>query len=397
MSVDVSWLDNLTLAELETDADQIFSRLRKEAPIAWIPALNAWIATTWSHCREIAEDAEHFRGGTSPAHDRVFGQPNVLSAEGQTHGELRRVIDPPLRPRAFKSTLDTTVRAAVRARLDELAGRTHVDLLADYFEPVSVRCVADRFGFTHISTDRLQRWFHSLSHAAARGLVDPEAYKGGDAAAAEIREVVADMVERLRSQPDESAISHWLHDGMPGGEVRGIEHMLPSLLIILLGGLQEPGHACGSTFLGLTTRPEQLGRVVENPALLPKAVAEGLRWLSPLFSGASRVPNRDIELSGVRLRQGDTVWLCYGSANHDEAEFGRPEIYDLDRPAHGHLAFGTGRHACSGSAFAPQIARIALEELLARHPRIRLEPDHEIIVRGWMFRGATQLPVRMSR
>ncbi|WP_445521392.1 cytochrome P450 [Streptomyces sp. NEAU-174] len=143
------------------------------------------------------------------------------------------------------------------------------------------------------------------------------------------------------------------------------------------------------------TRATPSGR--GESGLAPKAVAEGLRWLSPLFSGASRVPDRDMELADVRLRQGDTAWLCYGSANHDETEFDRPEIYDLDRPAHGHLAFGAGRHVCSGSAFAPQIARIALEELFARHPRIRLEPDHEIIVRGWMTQGTTELPVRMPR
>ncbi|EXU62404.1 hypothetical protein Z951_41770 [Streptomyces sp. PRh5] len=66
MAVDVGWLDNMTLAELETDADHVLSRLRKEAPIAWVPALNAWIATTWRHCHKIAEDAEHFRGACAP-------------------------------------------------------------------------------------------------------------------------------------------------------------------------------------------------------------------------------------------------------------------------------------------------------------------------------------------
>ncbi|WP_063052500.1 cytochrome P450 [Nocardia arthritidis] len=398
MSTDThAWLQTLTPADLDRDAEAIFTRLRREQPVAWTPALGAWIATTWRHCMQIAEDAANFHGGTSPAHDRLFGCPNVLGAEGHTHQRLRSVIDPPLRPRAFRAILDSAVRAAARTELSTLAGRDHAELMADYFEPVSVRCVADRFGFADVPTARLRDWFHDLSYSAAHGVADPDAFAPGDAAKTEISAVVAAMVDRLSAAPDDSAISHWLHDGMPAGHTRDIDSLFPSLLIILLGGLQEPGHACGSTFLGLTTRPDQLHRVATQPSLLPKAIAEGLRWMSPLFTGAARVAVTDIEIAGARIRRGDTVWLSYGSANRDESEFDQPDRYDLDRATHPHLAFGTGHHACAGSAFAPQIARIALEELFMAYPGLTVDPEQTVEVRGWMFRGAQQLPVRLPR
>jgi aromatic O-demethylase, cytochrome P450 subunit len=89
-----------------------------------------------------------------------------------------------------------------------------------------------------------------------------------------------------------SALSHWLHDGMPQGQVRSREYIVPTLLTILLGGMQEPGHACGSTMLGLFTQPAQLCRVVEDKRLIPKAVQEGLRWLSPITTTMGRRPKQ---------------------------------------------------------------------------------------------------------
>ena len=388
-----AWLAELTLADLATNTDQICARLRAQAPVAFVPALDSWVATTWQHCEQIAKDATNFAGGTSDGHDRLFGTPNVLGAEGDVHAALRQVIDPPLRPRVFKASLETNVRVTVRAALSDLATHDEPELMAHYFEPVSVRSVADRFGFAHIGTDRLRHWFHSLAYTAATGLADPDAFGPGEAAKAEIRNVIRAMVDTLSADPDDSAISHWLHDGMPAGEIRDIESLFPSLLVILLGGLQEPGHACGSTFLGLMTRPDQLARVLAEPALLPRAITEGMRWMSPLYSGASRVARNDVEVAGAQLRRGDTVWLTYGSANRDETVFAHPDVFDLDRPSHPHLAFGTGRHSCAGAAFAPQIARIALEELFSAYPAVGLDPQRPAAVTGWMFRGAPTLNV----
>jgi cytochrome P450 len=160
--------------------------------------------------------------------------------------------------------------------------------------------------------------------------------------------------------------------------------------------MQEPGHACGSTMLGLFTQPAQLRRVVEDQRLIPKAVHEGLRWLSPITTTMGRRPKQDREVGGVTLPAGQNVLLSYGSANRDETQFAQPETYNLDRPPRQHLAFGTGIHVCAGSFFAPQVARIALEELLGALPSIELDPAHEVVVWGWFFRGPRALHVRWS-
>lgn len=400
-----AWVAELTIGDLETDTETIFARLRRDHPLVWVPAIGAWIATGWDVCQAIAADAETFHGGTSPVHDRVFGSPHVLGAEGELHADLRSVLDVPLRPRAFRAQIEDAIRPTARRYAEAMRSRGRAELMADYFEPISVRAVADAFGFVDVPEERLRRWFHSLASGLVNTAVDadgafanPAGFAAADDTRAEIRSYLERLSEQERAAPGQTPASGLLRSGMASDEIRSIDYLLPSLLIILLGGLQEPGHACGSTFLGLSTRPEQLREVVENPALIPRAITEGLRWLSPLYSGSARIPSRDVEFAGMRLSAGDTIWLSYGAANHDSVQFGDSAArFDLHRPAQSHLAFGSGRHACAGSAFAPQVARVALEELFAAFPTIEPDPEHAVTVWGWIFRGARELRVRWDR
>src|SRR6266516_5091780 len=403
MAMPTSWLDEITIEQLENDPYPIFARLRREAPIAWIPALGGWLASTWKYCWQIASDTQNFIGGTDPALEHVFGQPCVLSVDGEVHEDLRPMVDTHLRPRAVNRYIDGMVRPTARKYLDEIKERGSAELMAEYFEPVSVRAVGDMLGLQAVDHDTLRRWFHSLSSGFVNKAVDaegnflnPAGFAVSDAARAEIEAFINPMLDRLEKQPDDSALSHWLHDGMPAGQVRPREYIFPTLLVILLGGMQEPGHACGATMLGLFTQPEQLRRVIDDKRQIPRAVTEGVRWLSPIWTTMGRRPKQDFELGGVTLPAGHNVLLSYGSANRDETEFEQPETYNLDRPPRPHLGFGTGIHVCAGSYFAPQVARIALEELLSALPSIALDGDQETVVWGWFFRGPRELRVRWS-
>lgn len=403
MVMSTNWLNEITIEQLETDPYPIFAQLRHEAPIAWVPALGSWLVSTWKYCWDIACDSKNFAGGTDPALEHVFGQPCVLSVDGQVHSELRTMMDPHLRPRAVNRYIDNLVRPTARKYLEEIRGRGKAELMAEYFEPISVRAVGDMLGLQEVDSDTLRRWFHNLSSGFVNKAVDaegnflnPEGFAVSDAARAEIEAFIYPLLDRLEKEPDDSALSHWLHDGMPEGQVRSRASIFPTLLVILLGGMQEPGHACGSTMLGLFTQPEQLRRVIEDQTLIPKAIREGLRWLSPIWTTIGRRPKHDIEVGGITLAAGQNVLLSYGSANRDEAQFEKPELYNLDRPQRPHLAFGTGTHVCAGSYFAPYVARIALEELLTALPSIELDAEQELTVWGWFFRGPRELPVKWS-
>jgi cytochrome P450 len=391
------WIQALTVAELDDDTDAIFTRLRRESPLSWIPVLNAWIATTWELCDAIATDPENFKGGDSPLMDRLFGVPNIVGAEGDLHASLRAVVDQPLSPRAFRDQLESHVRPVARAALEPLRDRRGAELMADYFEPVSVRCVADVFGFDVIPTAQLRSWFHALAVASANTtdetgqFPDPHAFDTADGVRAEVRRYLESFAEQERANPDNGHFSRLFRAGLPAGRMRSPEELLPSFLIVFLGGLQEPGHACGATFLALATHPETRQQVLDDLRLLPRAIAEALRWMSPLYGGAIRIAARDLTYAGQELRQGEAIWLAYGSANHDEGVFEAGGQYSLTRTHHPNLAFGTGRHRCPGSAFAPQVARIALEELYREFPSIRLDPARPPAPKGWLFRGAREL------
>src|SRR5579864_2527608 len=311
-----SWLDEITIEQLENDPDPIFARLRREAPISRIPALGSWLASNWEYCWQIASDTQNFTGGTDPALEHVFGQPCVLSVDGEIHDDLRAMIDPNLRPRAVNRYIDDLARPIARKYLAEIKDQGSAALMAEYFEPVSVRAVGDMLGLKQVDSNTLRRWFHDLSSGFVNKAVDaqgnflnPAGFAASDAAHAEIEAVVNPMLDRLEKEPDDSALSHWLHDGMPEGQVRPREYIFPTLLVILLGGMQEPGHACGSTLLGLFTQPEQLRRVITDKNLIPKAVTEGLRWMSPIWTTIGRRPTHDMEFGGVKLRAGENVLL----------------------------------------------------------------------------------------
>jgi cytochrome P450 len=391
-----SWLDDISVEQLETDPYPVFERLRREAPIAWIPALAANIASTWRECWEIASDFEHFGGTTDPANEHVFGRPNILSVDGDTHAGLRAMIDPQLRPRAVRQYAEDLARPVARRYLAELPdGGGPAELMAAYFEPISVRSLGDLLGFREIESGTLRHWFHDLSTGFANKALHPEGFTVSDAVTEEIKAIVDTKLACLGQQPDDSSLSHWLHDGMPQGQTRPPEYLYPTLFVILLGGQQEPGHGAGSTLRGLLTNPAQLCRVAEDKSLIPRAVNEGLRWCSPIWTTLGRSPHQDVERAGMTIAAGAHILLAYGSANRDESEFERPGAFDIDRRQHPHMSFGTGKHACAGSSLAPNIMRIALEELLEAFPSIELDQDRESPMWGWIFRGPRELHVML--
>jgi cytochrome P450 len=181
---------------------------------------------------------------------------------------------------------------------------------------------------------------------------------------------------------------------MPQGTTRDLALIAPTVLVTLLGGMQEPGHGAGSVLLGLLRDQRQLAMVREDPSrwLLP-AVDEGLRWVAPIGT-QTRQTTAEVDVGGVRIPAGVAVAAVVASACHDERRFEDPERFDITRADLEHAAFGFGSHYCTGHWFARQQIRIALEVLLAAAPGIRLADGATPELRGWEFRAPTTLDVQ---
>jgi cytochrome P450 len=169
---------------------------------------------------------------------------------------------------------------------------------------------------------------------------------------------------------------------------------MPSLKVILTGGMQEPGHGAGTCLVGLLENPDQLALLREEPKRWDDAVHEGLRWVAPIGT-QTRESARDVELGGAMIPAGQTVCAVVSSACRDEREFDDPDAFDIRRTRKPNAAFGYGPHFCAGHAFARDQERIALQMLVEAMPDLRLDEEQgPVTFRGWEFRAPTALHAR---
>jgi cytochrome P450 len=391
-----TYAETITVADLDDDPYPVYARLRAESPVAWVPAVNLWMVTRAADVETVASRPDLFtaRVSDSPV-DRSFGGSTVMTLDGEAHLELRRSLDAKYRPRVVATYIDALVEPLAQRYLDRLQARPErrAELVTEYFEPISVLSLGAVLGLGHLSADTLQEWFHGLAMGAINFENDPDKQRINDETAALIDAELRPLMTRLRDTPDESTIASMLTHGCPVGAARSIEQVMPSLKLIILGGMQEPGHGAASCLVGLLESPEQLAWVREDPDRWEDAVHESLRWMAPIGT-QTRQAVSDVELGGVTIPAGAMVAGVVASACRDESVVDRPDDFDVRRERRPHAAFGYGPHFCAGHAFARGQEQIALRMLCEALPDLALDNEHEVEFRGWEFRAPTAVHVR---
>ena len=377
---------SITVEALEADPFPIYARLRAEEPVCFVPAVGLHLVTRWDDVQHVATHPEIFTAevDASPL-VRTLGV-NVLTVDGADHARMRAGMDAPMRPRAVEGYAPGVIEPIARRHLDAIAAGPGAELMSAYCEPVSVLALGAVMGLGDLDAGTLRRWFGDLATGGANFEQDPEKQAVADATSAEIDARLAPLLDRLEHEPDGSVLAHMLAADATRAEV------LSNLKLILLGGMQEPGHALGICVWALLTHPETLARVRADGGLIRPAVEEALRWHSPVGTQTRQV-TRPAALSGAELKPGDPLAAVLASANRDERHWADPDVYDIDRRG-AHAAFGLGAHHCAGAPLARYEVRLPLELLLDRFPRLRLDPNHAVELSGWEFRAPTALHVR---
>ena len=351
------------------DPHDAYTHLRRNCPVARSEMDGTALALI-SRYDDVQWGLRHPEHLTSAGGNLQLGEQPLLPLEVDPplHTAYRRILNPRFTPKAI-AVLEPNVRSLVRELLDGFAGRGSCDFHAELATPLPSGLFLALMGLPMDDLPQFLQWRDNT--------IRPDVEMGDIEGAQRIRRetgvAISDYfrgaIAASRANPDDSLLSAVVHAslGAPDGErpldeaeLLGICHLL------LLGGLDTVTASLDCMVTYLVQNPDVRRQLVDDPSLIPAAVEELLRFLTPVMV-VPRTVAHDLTLQGVDLLAGDGVALVLGAANGDEEAFGPPEV-DLHRETNKHVAFGAGHHLCLGAHLARLELRVALEELHARIP-----------------------------
>ncbi len=290
----------------------------------------------------------------------------LLSLDPPAHTRLRRLV-----VRAFQPQAVAAMRPALEQIADELLDGcgASFDLMGAYAQPLPVRAILRLLGLPGEEYARLK----ACSDALAM-VVEPAASRRrmaeADRAAVELDAFFRPHIAARRAAPTDDLLGRLVAAGEDGDRIDEDE-LLSMLLLLLVAGHETTTNLIGNGMHALLAHPEELARLRREPALLPTAIEELLRFDGPA-NVMVRIALEPVEVAGQAVAPGDAVYCMLNAANRDPSVFERPDQLDVGRRENPHLAFGGGVHYCVGAALARMEAEVAFGRLLARFPRLAL-------------------------
>ncbi len=367
----------------------LYDELRAECPVMHSEHYGGfWLLTRYDDVRQATTD---WRTYTSS----VVGVTAIPVITPRTEPQLPIEIDPPLHSRyralvnpVFSNTRIEALRPRIMAIANELIDGILAhgggELVADYATPLSMQSLIE---FTGLPRDDASKWL-----AWIRRMFNPHDPDGVKVASDELGTYIDTLIALRHREPSDDFVSLLIESEFEGHRLT--DHELHSFMTLLIGaGFETTADAMSVTLYHLAEHPEDRENLIKEPHLIPTAVEEFLRYVTPIQLLA-RNTTRDVELGGRLIPEGDVVALGFGAANHDPAVFPEPERCMLDRTPNRHLTFGAGPHLCIGAPVARLEMAVTLQEFLRRIPSYRLAPGQcvEWKTRGDR-RGLASLPV----
>jgi cytochrome P450 len=363
------------------------ARLRRDEPVREY-APNSWTIARYEDVREISHQPETFcssRGVLMNDPLRNGGQitGSILHMDPPEHGPWRKLVSRRFTPKSM-AAVESDVRRVAANVFDAIPRREVFDFVDQVAAPFPVYVIADLLGIDTGDRADFRRWSDAI-------IESPDHPGQGVDDVLALYQFLADLVRARRATPVDDLTTVVVH-GEIDGRPPTTEEAVTYLLALLVAGNETTRHLTSGATLALFEHPEQRALLADDDALLPGAVEECLRWVTPVQT-FGRTATHATEVGGSPIAEGDFVVLLYASANRDEAAFGvTADRFDVTRPIGTHLAFGFGEHLCLGAALARLEARVFLEELLARFPNYEVIGAPEY-TRSTLVRGLTRLPV----
>jgi cytochrome P450 len=353
-----------------------YAWLRDEAPVFQIPGRDLWVLSRFEDVQAAVSDPATFSSEAGISLDGFASSkgvpPNLLTLDPPRHDQLRKLVSRVFTARTV-SDLEPRIREVTVQLLDELVVGDRLEVM-DLAAALPTIVIAELLGIPAEDKQMFREWVESVV------TLDPSELartKGGGAQIFELFAYLQAVIDERAAERRDDLVSALL-DAEVDGEHLAPEEVLGFTLVLLAAGFETTKNLLGNAVWLLDRHPDVRARLVADPSLIPAAVEEVLRFESPVI-GLARTTTRDVEVRGVWIPEGARIQMNYASANRDDRAFVDADRFDIDRTDQRHLAFGHGIHFCLGAALARLEGRVALEELLARHP------SHRVV-------GGTRLP-----
>lgn len=313
---------------------------------------------------------------------------HMLSTDPPGHTRLRKLVNKAfttrqvaaLRPRIEQITADL---------LDAMAGADEVDLMEAYANPLPVTVICELLGVPFDDRDDFQAWTRALV-----GVVGEEEHR--PAAAAAMAKYLSELVRAKQTQPADDLLSELVLADDDGDRLTDPE-LVAMAFLLLVAGHETTVNLIGNGVNALLRHPDQWQDLCADPAGIPAAIEEFLRFDGPVDMATVRYTDEPVTLGGTEIPAGELVYVALAAANRDPARFTDPDALTTDGHPTGHLAFGHGIHFCVGAPLARLEAEIAFTALLRRFPGLRLAESATTV--RWqtstLIRGLLELPVRV--
>jgi cytochrome P450 len=383
---------------LVADPYPIYSRLLAQGPIGFDPDINTWVvvghAEVSAGLRDPRLSAQRMPDGDDLPPEWAPAQPilalvsrQMLFRDPPDHTRLRSLVSKAFTPRMIEQ-MRADIMGIVDGLLNTAQAKGGMDAIADFAYPLPTTVIARMLGIPEADNDRFKRW--SDDFATFLGTPQMDVIPRLGQSIAELTAYFQALIPTRRGD-EQDLLAALLHAEEHGERLSETE-VLANIILLLAAGHETTTNLIGNGLYALLTHPKQMQRLRDDPALIPTAVEEFLRF-DPPVQYTTRIVTQDLTIANERVPAGREIFFALAAANRDPAQFADPDALDVGRRDNRHVSFAFGPHFCLGAPLARLEGQIAFAELLRRLPAMRLLEDAPPHMANAAFHGFSRLPI----
>ncbi|HWE70632.1 MAG TPA: cytochrome P450 [Acidimicrobiales bacterium] len=359
-------------------------QLRHRHPLARDEKNGLWAVTRHADVVEVERRDDVFVSGQGYRSFFAPGEDNMIAQDDPRHSQQRKLIARRFTPKAVRS-FEPQLARIMDELIDAWIDRGEVEVVAELAAPLPAKLTAGLLGFSEHHWTDIKSWSERLMRYD-KAANDPEAGTEFFEAIIEFAGLLTEVAAARRAEPADDLISVWTQaeiDGCPLAD----DTIMNETGLMISGGAETTRTVIARSLAEFCHHPDQWEAMAADPSLVPGAVEEMIRWVTPL-NNFFRTAVEPVSVSGVSMAAGDRLILLYPSANRDEAVFDDPYRFDIRRDPNPHVSFGFGTHFCLGAPLARFELRMLMERLTRRITNLRVIelPDIEANI----FAGAVR-------